>query len=220
MGRNLTPLYISSSFQYLVQTSGSEFQDGLGNTLTSVNITASEATYALTAASATTATSASHALIADTALNVPSINTGSLLENASVTDAVTTYTRADGTTFATTAINNVANATSALIAVSASHAVIADSALSANTATTATTASYVLIGKEDGLYHIDTMLHFIAGAEIIPLGVYSRVIYLGNGEIAGSEAAYTGVVEDGYTGSLESSFNVYLEPHEIGRAHV
>jgi len=141
MGRNLTPLYISSSFQYLVQTSGSEFQDGLGNTLTSVNITASEATYALTAASATTATSASHALIADTALNVPSINTGSLLENASVTDAVTTYTRADGTTFATTAINNVANATSALIAVSASHAVIADSAL---TATSATSASYAL----------------------------------------------------------------------------
>ena len=204
MGRNLTPLYISSSFQYLVQTSGSEFQDGLGNTLTSVNITASDATYALTAASATTAisasfattasfalnvtpldtgsfvvtasavnatttytkgdgstfntvinnvataTSASHALIADVALNIPSVDTGSLLENASVTDAVTTYTRADGTTFATTAINNVANATSALIAVSASHAVIADSALSANTATTATTASYVLGSNVDG----------------------------------------------------------------------
>ena len=34
MGRNLSNLYISESFQYLVQTSGSEFQNGLGNSFT------------------------------------------------------------------------------------------------------------------------------------------------------------------------------------------
>ena len=44
MGRNLTNLYISSSFQFLTQVSGSELQDGLGNKITgSLDITSSKA---------------------------------------------------------------------------------------------------------------------------------------------------------------------------------
>jgi hypothetical protein len=51
----------------------------------------------------------------------------------SVTDATLTFTKDDATTFPLT-VNNVANATSALLAVSASHAVNADNAIIAQTA--------------------------------------------------------------------------------------
>jgi len=46
MGRNLTNLPISASFQYLLQVSGSEVNDGLGNDVDSLNISASYATTA------------------------------------------------------------------------------------------------------------------------------------------------------------------------------
>jgi len=51
MGRNLTSLPISASFQYLLQISGSEndLNDGLGNDVDLLNVTASYATQALTA---------------------------------------------------------------------------------------------------------------------------------------------------------------------------
>jgi hypothetical protein len=67
MGRNLTNLPISASFQYLTQISGSELTDGLGVDIDSLNISASYATnagtsgYAGTAGFADTATSASFA---------------------------------------------------------------------------------------------------------------------------------------------------------------
>jgi len=97
MGRNLTNLYISESFQYLLQTSGSEIQNGLGNKIIgSLDITASLANNAINATSATsasyastsvsssysttalsssyaaTATSASHAINANTAVSATS----------------------------------------------------------------------------------------------------------------------------------------------------
>ena len=46
MGRNLTSLPISASFQYLLQKSGSEVNDGLGADVDFLNISAS---YAITA---------------------------------------------------------------------------------------------------------------------------------------------------------------------------
>jgi len=56
MGRNLTNLYISQSFEFLVQISGSELQNGLGSTLTgSLLITSSKADTATSASFATTA---------------------------------------------------------------------------------------------------------------------------------------------------------------------
>jgi hypothetical protein len=60
-------------------------------------------------------------------------DTGSLMVTGSVTDATLTFTKGDGSTFPLT-VNNVANATSALLAVSASHAVNADNAITAQTA--------------------------------------------------------------------------------------
>jgi len=60
MGRNLTNLYISSSFQFLTQVSGSELQNGLGDKITgSLDITSSKADTATSASFATNATSAS-----------------------------------------------------------------------------------------------------------------------------------------------------------------
>jgi cytoskeletal protein CcmA (bactofilin family) len=58
MGRNLTNLYISQSFEYLVQISGSELQNGLGSTLTGSLL--------ITSSKADTATSASYAISAST----------------------------------------------------------------------------------------------------------------------------------------------------------
>ena len=61
MGRNLTNLYISQSFQFLTQISGSELQTGLGDTITgSLLITASKADTATTASYALNALSASY----------------------------------------------------------------------------------------------------------------------------------------------------------------
>ena len=65
--------------------------------------------------------------------SVSSFDTGSLMVTGSVTDATLTFTKGDGSTFPLT-VNNVANATSALLAVSASHAVNADNAITAQTA--------------------------------------------------------------------------------------
>ena len=85
MGRNLTNLPISASFQYLLQVSGSEVNDGLGVDVDSLNISASYATSASiadTAGSATTATSASHAVQADNALAADTATSASHAVNA------------------------------------------------------------------------------------------------------------------------------------------
>jgi cytoskeletal protein CcmA (bactofilin family) len=70
MGRNLSNLFISQSYQFITQISGSELQDGLGNTITgSLLITSSRADNAISASQAISAsfsnvaTSASYALV-------------------------------------------------------------------------------------------------------------------------------------------------------------
>ena len=146
MGQNLGPLNISSSYQALVQISGSQITDGTGSLISSLDITATSASYALNAGSAlsaTTAVSASFATTASYALNAAStVDTGSLLTTASISDAQITFTKGDASTFNIT-VNNVVNADSASVATtatSASHAVNADSAISASFATTASFA--------------------------------------------------------------------------------
>ena len=100
------------------------------------------------AVDAQTAISASYAQTASFALNVPTISTGSFVTTASIVDATTTYTKADGSTFALTT-NNVSNAISAsyattadsaTTATSASHALNADNAISSSYAVTASFA--------------------------------------------------------------------------------
>ena len=170
MGRNLTNLPISASFQYLLQYSGSEndVNDGLGNDIDTLNLditgTASTASYVAganvdgTVASATSASYAENggvtSIIAGTNITIDqgtgdvtisstgggAAETGSLLTTASISDAEITFTKGDGSQFSIE-VNNVSSS------ISASHAVQADSA---TTATTATSASYVLGSNVDG----------------------------------------------------------------------
>jgi hypothetical protein len=102
MGQNLTGQTVSSTYQDLVQISGSVFTDGLGNNITSVDVTASYATTAL---------SSSYALTASFALNGggSTVDTGSLITTASISDATITFTKGDASTFNLT-VNNVAYA--------------------------------------------------------------------------------------------------------------
>jgi hypothetical protein len=113
MGRNLSTLFISSSYQFITQISGSELQDGLGNKITgSLLITSSRADTATTASFALTATSASYAVSASQAqnavtasfaLNVGStVSTASLLTTASAATNVITFTKGDASTFTVT----------------------------------------------------------------------------------------------------------------------
>lgn len=144
MGRNLGPLNIKDSYEGLVQISGSQLTDGSGSLIPNVDVTASNAT---------TAVSSSYALTASFAENVVPQDTGSLLVTASVVDATTTYTKGDGSTF-NTLIDNVTTANTAsyvlgsnvdgtvATATSASHALVAD------TATTATSASYAVSSSQ------------------------------------------------------------------------
>ena len=150
MGQNLGPLNISSSYQALVQISGSQITDGTGSLISSLDITATSASYALNAGSAlsaTTAVSASFATTASYALNAAAtVDTGSLLTTASISNAQITFTKGDASTFNIT-VNNVVNADSASVATtatSASHALVADSATTAGSATTATSASHAV----------------------------------------------------------------------------
>ena len=114
MGQNLTGQTIASTYEDLVQISGSILTDGLGNDITSLDITVSNATsasYAVNAGDAATAISASHALNADNAisssyaltasfaLNAGGADTGSLMVTGSVNLNTLTFTKGDGSTF-------------------------------------------------------------------------------------------------------------------------
>jgi hypothetical protein len=132
MGRNLTNLYISSSFQFLTQVSGSELQNGLGDKITgSLDITASLAN---TATSASFATSASQAVTSSFALTTIS---ASFATNATSASFASTSTSAS---FASTSTS----ASFASVANSASFASIANSASFATSASQAITASFAL----------------------------------------------------------------------------
>jgi hypothetical protein len=104
MGRNLSTLFISSSYQFLTQLSGSELQTGLGTTITgSLLITASRADTATTASYVLNAVSSSFATTASFALNAgTTVSTASLLTTASAAANVITFTKGDGSTFPVT----------------------------------------------------------------------------------------------------------------------
>jgi len=116
MGRDLSSLQIKDSYQYLLQKNSSDVNDGLGNDVDFLNISASYATtasYAESASFSQTSVSASHALVADVALNVPA------------TASYALYAEVAG--YATASL-------------SASHALVADLATTASYATTADSA--------------------------------------------------------------------------------
>jgi hypothetical protein len=153
MGNNLTGQLISATYEQLVQISGSILTDGTGSNINSLTVTASNAT------NADNATSASFALTASFAQNVPTLDTGSLLVTASITDATTTFTKGDGSTFSTT-VNNVVNATSASFASTASFALNFNPAATASYALFAISSSRAefagnadLLDGNDGTYY-------------------------------------------------------------------
>lgn len=106
-------------------------------TSSSVAINAVSASYAVSASQAQNAVTASFAL------NVTPINTGSFVTTASISNATTTFTKGDGSTFALT-VNNVVNANSASVATSASYAISASQTQNAISSSYAVTASYAL----------------------------------------------------------------------------
>ena len=155
---NLTGQEIRNSYDQLAQVSGSieggvsgsAIVDGTGSRISTLHVTASNASNAISSSYAVQADSASFApnngvtsIIAGTGISVNqatgtvtvtntagALATGSLLVTASNVDAVITYTKGDGSVFTNT-INNVANATTAT---SASHAVTASYAENAASA--------------------------------------------------------------------------------------
>src|SRR6056300_132965 len=103
MSRNLTNLYISESFQHLLQVSGSEIQTGLGATVSgSLLITASRADNATSASfadNANTATSASFADVTNTSTS------SSFAENARSASYADTALTASYALFASGAVD-------------------------------------------------------------------------------------------------------------------
>ena len=138
MGRDLSNLYISQSFEALVQISGSVLTDGTGSEIGNLTVSTSFADTSTSASYAAIATSASYALTASYAENAAGVPNA--LVTASVSDATIAFLKGSGATFDLT-VNNVVNADSASVAVNATSASYASNA---STADSATSASYAL----------------------------------------------------------------------------
>jgi hypothetical protein len=112
--RDLTNLIVSQSYQYLIQISGSEFQDGLGNKITgSIELTASLAGNATSASYALTSTSASYANNANSASYALNSTSASYALNSTSASYALTSTSASYA-------NNATTATTASYAISSS----------------------------------------------------------------------------------------------------
>jgi hypothetical protein len=121
MGRNLTNLYISESFNHLLQISGSEVQTGLGVAVTGsltepIGITVASASYALSASHeiikevsssyadfAQTAESASHALQADSSSYAFDATSASFADTSAVANNALSANNATSASYALTA---------------------------------------------------------------------------------------------------------------------
>jgi hypothetical protein len=124
MGRNLSNLFISQSYQFITQISGSELQDGLGNTITgSLLITSSRAdnatsaSQAISASYSNVATSASYALVSTSssfAINANNAVSASVATSASFATTASFALNA-GTTVSTSSLLVTASAVSNVI---------------------------------------------------------------------------------------------------------
>ena len=102
MGQNLTGQTIASTYEDLVQISGSRLTDGTGSNIDNLTVTASLATNAINATSAsfaTTSISASHAVNSDIAVSA------SFATNALTATSASFATNAISSSFATTSIS-------------------------------------------------------------------------------------------------------------------
>ena len=155
MGRNLSNLFISESFQYLTQVSGSELQTGLGTTITgSLLITASKAdtatsaSYTVSSSYSNTSTSASYALVSTSssfATNATNASTASIATSASYA-LTASFALNAGTTVSTASLLTTASAVANVITFTKGDGstfpvtVATGSAVSASFATTASLA--------------------------------------------------------------------------------
>ena len=138
---NFTGQKIKDTYQALLQISGSDtLADGTGSVVTNLDISASYATTASYAENGgvtsliagdniSISSGTGDITISAVTSSAVSVDTGSLLSNASFSNPDITYTRGDGTTFT--------NTLTTLVPTSASHAIQADSATSADSATVA-----------------------------------------------------------------------------------
>jgi len=145
MGQNLTGQTIASTYEDLVQISGSILTDGTGSNITNLTVTSSFATTASYALNAGVTVNTGSLMVTGSATNnvltftkgdgstfnltvdtgsAVTVNTSSLLVTASISDATITFTKGDASTFGIT-VNNVVNANSASVATSASYALTA-----------------------------------------------------------------------------------------------
>ena len=198
MGQDLTNKSIQSTYEDLVQISGSQLTDGTGSLISSLDITASNAT------------SASFATTASYAENVEPFDSGSLLITASISDAEITFTKGDASTFAIE-VNNVSSS------ISASHALQADNATNAVSAETALNTivsiknmeSLLVIPKGTPLYvSASGTMGNIAGVYIADAGNPNRMpagLIAGESLIPGAEGV--GFVDGFINGVDTSAFN-------------
>ena len=129
MGRDLSALQIKDSYQYLLQKSGSAVNDGVGNDITSLDISASFADSATSASYASTALSASYATTASFALNVSTPTLQTVLDAGNTaTQDITLVGDITATSFTGSLDGNASTATSASYATTASHAIYAETA--------------------------------------------------------------------------------------------
>ena len=183
MGLDLTNQYIDETFQKLVQVSGSNLTDGTGSVITNLEVTASNADFALTANQAVTATfantstSASYALTASFALNVTDptwdnitdkpagLVSGSSqvvladatgdLDGGRITGTVANATNSVSSSYAVSADSSLTSNTS----ISSSHSLVADTSISSSYALT---ASYALSAEADNITFDDTQFAYTA----------------------------------------------------------
>jgi hypothetical protein len=106
MGRDLSNIYVSQSYQYLVQVSESKFTDGLGNEINiPIDLDVVSSSYATTASyvlnSGTNVDTGSFVTTSSFNAYTSSINTatGSFITTASVNLNTITFTKGNGTTF-------------------------------------------------------------------------------------------------------------------------
>ena len=139
MGRNLSNLFISSSYQFLTQISGSELQTGLGDKITgSLEITSSKADTATSASFASTAVSSSYSTTALSASYAITSTSSSVAINATSASYAVNSTSASIASTATSA-SYATNALSSSFAITASYAL--NAGVTVSTASLLTTAS-------------------------------------------------------------------------------
>ena len=188
MGRNLTSLPISSSFQYLLQLSGSAVNDGIGNDVTSLDITASQAGtagYASTAGTAGFATSASFADQSGT----------SGYAVLALTSSHALYAEQSGTSGYADSALSASYATTASFALNVSTPTLQEVTTEGNT-----TTDNIIAAGYSGSYLIST-----GQLDLGNLSGNTNITSVNSIILSGSVDSHNGITAPSFTGSIEGT---------------